>query len=349
MLSTGAGATEREMVRLIAAMGEAVAGWNPPDGAAAAELDELRDAFAPLKVPDELCVALSVMNGCPRDDMTPYEGVSPFIWDSGLFMSCGGIVAETRQRAEINEEVADEGSSWSPSFIVITADRWSFQALTSTGESRSRSAVVDLSYGNPNHYVDASSLTALIAASADAWESGLHPSQIWAIEDNSATRAAFLQLARLTHAREDQYPSDDGLQHGDAVNWRPRGWPKTWLQPQLHANPGVPEVVPLAEMPSREGDAHRAVAVVVDQRAGRWLRVHDDSLMCWLDVPSGLEAGHVIRTGDLIVAGIEHVGPWLRRNPPSSVFGTPALQLRANGVFDVRHPPRDSAQLKSRL
>jgi hypothetical protein len=306
------------------------AGWRPRGGAGRADLDALRAHFAPLIVPDELIEVLSVMNGSPDDTAITLD-------NSGPLLSCDQIVAETRSRTDVDRDVHESQSEygqsgWSPSWIVITSKGWNFMAVLGVPRERERSAVIDLSYGNQDNPIEASSLTALVAASADAWQQGLHPRQTWRHEDPTRYIDAYPLLRDLVATREAQYPGEDGLAQGDGVGPDPRSWPLDWSQPDHPAT--VPDdVAPLQRAIDRVGAVER-IQVTVDHRVGRYLRIHDQHVSCWLDLPPGFEKGRPVTTGAVLDVFVNHDHPNpTRPDPPSEIASLVGPVLRVIGVM----------------
>ena len=233
-------------------------------GASAADIDALVAAFPGLSVPAELLELLRVLNGS--------DGL-PVLAGDGLddLLSCEGIVTETRRR--------QSDPMWCPGWVVVNSAGWGITAVVATKEVRARSVVMDLSYGNQSYPVSCSSLTALVAASADAWEAGLTavgPPR--AQEDARATYRGRLQLRKL---RSDEYPGSDGLTVGDLIAPMPWGWPRAW--PTAETELGFEPYAGYSVHDAISGGLRpfEITATVVEVR-GRWVRVADLTGTAWL-------------------------------------------------------------------
>jgi hypothetical protein len=217
---------------------------------------------------------------------------------------------------------------------VVTSEGWAFAAIVATNTPARRSPVVNLSYGNQANPVVSASLTSLVAASADAWEAGIHDSQLDRGGDEEAQRsqyvAAFAEHRRLLAKRDLDYPSGDGLGQGDDVAPFRQAWPVTWLgRDGDDALAKYFSAESLVEALATPGAAPW-VAVTVLDRQDRSIRVRDSTAETWLDLPPGLEAGRDLRPGASIVACVQH-----RHNP-----GPPDPAERAmyvTGLIEVLH------------
>jgi hypothetical protein len=138
-----------------------------PGGASERDIESLVEGFEGLHLPDELIDLLRAIDGCAEWLLLGSVGPS---------LSAAEIHAETRMRATITPEAEE---AFCPGWVVITSEGWTHAAVVAEPEPRPRSAVLDLSYDNQAYPVVAASLTALVAARADAWEAGLHPGQTW--------------------------------------------------------------------------------------------------------------------------------------------------------------------------
>lgn len=216
-----------------------------PVGAGVAELDALRAAVLPRHLPDELLDLLSVMNGTGSSWVT--------LADVGPLLSCADIVAETQVR-----DWSGSGIPWCSAWTVISSEQWTFAAVLSGSEPIRSSPVIDLSYGNQDIPVAAASLTALISASADAWERGW--GDVGQIDPTWWPEV----YAPLTRAADLRYPGTRLLSAGDAVSSDSSAWPPSWPDraaapelPHRHASLGeTPEgicAVVLVEVVAREG------------------------------------------------------------------------------------------------
>jgi hypothetical protein len=141
--------------------------------------------------------------------------------------------------------------------------------------------------GNQGHPVAAATLTALISASADAWERG------W--RDSSAADPGWLPDVRLPLAcRADElYPGTSGLRAFDEVSMQPAAWPPAW--PDRREEPELmPGLATLFE--SRTMIPHR-VEVEILAREGRSLLGADESGRSWLDLPPAFDPAGTIGPG----------------------------------------------------
>lgn len=313
-----------EARRLGAAVESARPEWDP-SGASQQAIEELQAALAPLVLPDEVLALLEVIGGGEPD------GSWVLISQTGPLLSPEQLLTETRFREKISNE---NEAAWSPSWVVVTSQGWDFAAIIATNTRTRRSPVMDLSYGNQANPVVSASLTSLVAASADAWEAGIHVDQLDPAGDAEAQRsqnvAAFAEHRRLLAKRDLDYPSGNGLGQGDAVAPFRQAWPATWLgrdgEDALAQHFSAESLVEALATP---GAAPWVAATVLDKQ-DRSIRVRDSTTETWLDLPPGLEAGRDVSIGASIVACVQH-----RHNP-----GPPNPAERAmyiTGLIEVRH------------
>ncbi|MEP6761015.1 MAG: hypothetical protein ABJA93_06585 [Sporichthyaceae bacterium] len=284
-------------------------------GASTSQLDDLRAAFAPMVLPVELIALLSVMDGSYPQSIL-LGGIGPLL-------GCAEIAAETVHRRTIAD-----AEGWCPDWVVVTAAGWDFSAVI--GGRDVRSPVLDLSYGNRGYQVASASLTALVAASADAWEHELHESQTWDLTPEGKERYLSTRDDRLQlrHAREQQYPSGEGLAHPDVIGPWHHGWPSSWTQPET----GVPIYKDSSLDDALDQGGDRTVFVRTTRRTGRWLAVTDEVTEASLDLPPGLEVGRPV-----------HVGEWVRLSvlhSASPQLVPPGLPIRSLLVTGVIPPDR---------
>ncbi|MCW3101376.1 MAG: hypothetical protein JWL77_6994 [Chthonomonadaceae bacterium] len=307
--------------RLCEAFSRANARVALPGGAAESDIDDLNVAFPELHMPTELIALLSVVNGGELD---------LFITGIGRLLSAAQIVEETRSRSELGSDIA-----FCQAWVVFTAEGWSHGAVIAGAAPRERSAVLDLSYGNQAYPVVTSSLTALIAASADAWEMGIHPSQTW--NETEEGQRAYRETARarrdLLAQRSGEFPSTDGLTAADCVaEWR-RAWPVSW------PGRGEPDYMTVYSPDALENvlatpGSHRVIEVTIAESRARWTRVREPASKrdVWLALPPALAEGHDVRPGSLLRFSVLHEHPPLA--PTDVPEDGPTQGLRVTGVFE---------------
>lgn len=244
-----------------------------PAGATTAELEHLRAAFLPRHLPEEYIDLLSVMNG------TGSEWI--MLADIGPLLSCDQVVAETERRSDRG------GLPWCPAWSVISSEGWTFAALFTGSAPVATSPVVDLDYGNQDLPIAAASLTAMVSASADAWERGwydasqLHPT--WWHE----------VYAPLTRAADLRYPNTGGLATGDKVSTDAAAWPASWPR-----EPNTMELTHVRTALAALGDGRSDLcSVVVKDRRGQILVVTDDSAEERVYLPPAFDAQGRIQQG----------------------------------------------------
>lgn len=294
-------------------------------GASERDIESLVQGFEGLHLPDELIELLRVIDGGGPEDMLLNVGPS---------LSAAEILAETRQRAGIESEAAESVDAFCPGWVVITSEGWSFAAVVAEARPRSRSAVIDLSYGNQGYPVVAASLTAFVAASADAWETGLHPHQTWDATEagQRAYRDAHQRLGELLVERSREFPSGDGLTARDCVGFWPSAWPLAW--PGRDGPEPIPVYPPLAleEVLALPG-SHRVIEGDITEVRDRWAVIRDEGAEAWLSIPSGLAEGHDVSAGSRLRFSVQndHQPRWPTDLPQDG----PPHALRVTGVFEI--------------
>jgi hypothetical protein len=291
-------------------------------GASDRDIESLVGGFEGLHLPDELIDLLRVIDGCPRWLLIGQIGPS---------LGAAETLAETRERARIESETAD---AFCPGWAVISSEGWTYAAVVAESKPRPRSAVIDLSYGNQGYPVVAASLTALVAASADAWEAGIHPDQTW--DETEAGQCAFRdahqRCEELLVERSCEFPSGDGLTTRDCVAcWR-SAWPLSW--PGREGPEPMPIYPPLSleEVLALPG-SHRVIDGDIAEVRDRWALIRDEGAEAWLSIPPGLAEGHDVSTGSRLRFSV------LNDHPPQRAINVPedgpTHVLRVTGVFDV--------------
>jgi hypothetical protein len=293
-------------------------------GASDADIESLIEGFEGLHLPDELIDLLRVIDGCPQW----------LLLNVGPSLSAADILAETRQRSGIESEAAETPDAFCPGWAVITSEGWTFAAVVAESEPRPRSAVIDLSYGNQGYPVVAASLTALVAASADAWDAGLHPNQTWDATEagQAAFRDALQRCEELLVERSREFPSADGLTARDCVGFWPSAWPLSW--PGRDGAEPIPiyPPLPLEEVLAQPG-SHRVIEGDITEVRDRWAVICDGGAEAWLSIPPGLADGHDVSAGSRLRFSVlnDHQPRWATDLPQDG----PPHALRVTGVFDA--------------
>jgi hypothetical protein len=294
-------------------------------GASDRDIESLVQGFEGLHLPDELIELLRVIDGCPRWWL---------LLDVGPSLSAAEILAETRQRAGIESGAAESADAFCPGWAVITSEGWTFAAVVAESEPRPRSAVIDLSYGNQGIPVVAASLTALVAASADAWEAGLHPHQSSHATEvaQAASRDAHQRRGELLLERSREFPSRDGLTARDCVGFWPSAWPLSW--PGRDGHEPIPVYPPqsLEEVLALPG-SHSVIEGDITEVRDRWAVIRDEGAEAWLSIPPGLADGHDVSAGSRLRFSVlnDHQPRW-PTDPPQD---GPPHALRVTGVFEI--------------
>jgi hypothetical protein len=295
-------------------------------GVSDADVESLVQGFEGLHLPEELIDLLRVIDGCPQS----------LLLNVGPPLSAGQILAETRERARIESETAaSEGAAdaFCPGWAVITSEGWDYAAVVAESEPRARSAVIDLSYGNQGYPVVAASLTALVAASADAWEAGLHPNQTWDATEagQAASRDAYQRREELLVERSSEFPSGDGLTARDCVGFWRSAWPLSW--PGRDGPERIPIYAPLSleEVLALPG-SHSVIEGDITEVRDRWAAVRDEGAEAWLSIPPGLAEGHDVSVGSRLRFSVlnDHQPRWPTALPEA---GSP-YALGVTGVFE---------------
>lgn len=314
-----AGAMTDHVLRLVDAASRSLPATATFTGASEADLEHLVEAFGELRVPEELLDLLRTLNGSGGHDV--------LIGGFGPLNDAARVVTESAERADI---AADSGTDFSPGWLVFAADGWAHAAVIAELAPRDRSAVIDLTYGNQAYPVAAASLTALVAASADAWEAGVHESQSWDTSEPGQARYRETEIVRqdLLARRSADYPSDDGLTSEDWVGFWRRAWPVSW--------PGrdEPESIPLyaaTTLPTAPG-SHEVIEAVVVEVLDRWVRVRQEDVEAWLALPPGLRKGHSLVPGSRATFSVQHNHRpgWASARPEDG----PSFAVHATGVYD---------------
>jgi hypothetical protein len=292
-------------------------------GASDADLESLVQGFEDLHLPDELLDLLRVIDGCPQWLL---------IGQIGPPLSAAQILAETRQRASAASETE---LAFSPGWAVITAEGWAYAAVVAQSDARPRSAVINLSYDNQGYPVVAASLTALVAASADAWEAGLHPDQTW--NETEAGQAAFRdahqRCGELLVERSREFPSGDGLTARDCVEGGRLSWPVSWPgRDDPDDSMPLPPPLSLEEVLALPG-SHRLIEGDITEVRDRWAVIRDEGAEAWLSIPPGLADGHDVSAGSRLRFSVQndHQPRW-PTDPPQD---GPTHALRVTGVFET--------------
>lgn len=293
-------------------------------GASARDIESLVQGFDGLHLPDELIELLRVVDGCPEW----------LLLDVGPSLGAAEILAETRQRAGIESEAAESADAFCPGWAVITSEGWTFAAMVAQSEPRPRSAVIDLSCGNQGYPVVAASLTALVAASADAWEAGIHPKQTWDATEagQRAYRDTHERRQDLLVERSREFPSGDGLTARDCVGFWPSAWPVSW--PGRDGAEPIPIYLPLSleEVLAQPG-SHRVIEGDITEVRDRWAVIRDEGAEAWLSIPPGLAKGHDVSAGSRLRFSVlnDHQPRWPTDLPQDG----PPQALRVTGVFEA--------------
>lgn len=271
MIGTGAMVTEAHRLRS-AYESNREFGGTLPAGATAAALEDLRAALLPRHLPEEYVDLLSVMNG------TGSEWI--MLADIGPLLSCDEVAAETERRS-------DRGDlPWCPAWSVISSAGWTFAAIfTGTGPIAT-SPVVDLSYGNQDLPIAAASLTAMVSASADAWERGWYDISVYPTWRREV-------CVPLTRAADLRYPGSGGLATGDTVSTDAAAWPASW--------PREPDAMKLthvrATLTTLLAGRSDLCPVLVKDRRGQILVVTDDGAEEQVYLPPAFDAQGRIQPG----------------------------------------------------
>jgi hypothetical protein len=293
-------------------------------GASDRDIELLVQGFEGLHLPEELIDLLRVIDPCPQW----------LLLNVGPSLSAAEILAETRQRAGIEAEAAESADAFCPGWAVITSEGWTFAAVVAESEPRPRSAVIDLSYGNQGYPVVAASLTAFVAASADAWEAGVHPNQTWDATEagQAAFRDAHQRCGELLVERSREFPSWDGLTASDCVGFWPSAWPLSW--PGRDGSEPIPIYPPLSleEVLAQPG-SHRVIEGDITEVRDRWAVIRDEGAEAWLSIPPGLAEGHEVSAGSRLRFSVQndHQPRWPTDVPQDG----PAQALRVTGVFET--------------
>lgn len=251
-----------------------------PIGANDEAISRLQGAIAPRSVPVELVALLRVFDGSGSEDI--------LLGQPGPLLSCEGILQETEQRAALQQD--EPVAPWCPAWLVVTSAGHFFSAVLTAPGAIDRSPVIDLSYGNGSPMITTASLTGLVAASADAWEQGIHEHQTWdPKDDGSRFRVTYAARQALLEQWEPVFPSQEGLARDDEIGWFAEAWPATWPAPRVAGEPPYAPRPLTAAMTIESGIGVTTVVVAVLQRQGRWLRVEDASGWTWLYLAPGLE------------------------------------------------------------
>ncbi|MCV2395455.1 hypothetical protein OEB99_14150 [Actinotalea sp. M2MS4P-6] len=291
-----------EALRLRAAVeSNGVLGGELPPGASAAELRELRAAFAPRHLPEELLDLLSVMNGSGQFEVT-LANIMPLL-------SCEHVVAETEMRRETLGE-----DDWCPAWVVISSEQWGYAAMMSADEPFVSSPVLDLSDGNQETPVAGASLTALISASADAWERG------WR-DPGEIDPGWYRESMALRSEADQRFPGDGTFRSGDAISADPALWPPNW--PGRAAQTRYRRRVELSDVP---GGRCELSPVLVVARDGQMLSVTDGSGVERVYLPPAFDPGEQLTPG-------VHVTMQLTRSGPMGRWPTHAESLECRGVL----------------
>jgi len=293
-------------------------------GASDYDIESLIGGFEGLHLPDELIDLLRVIDGCPQWQLL----------NVGPSLSAAEILAETRQRAGIEADAAETADAFCPGWAVITSGGWTFAAVVAESEPRPHSAVIDLSYGNQGYPVVAASLTALVAASADAWEAGLHPNQTWAEMETgqAAFRDAHQRCRELLVERSREFPSGDGLTAHDSVAFWPSAWPVSW--PGRDGREPMPIYPPqsLEEVLALPG-SHRVIEGDITEVRDRWAVIRHEGAEAWLSIPPGLAEGHDVSAGSRLRFSV--LNDQQPRWPTDLPREGPPNALRVTGVFEA--------------
>ncbi len=294
-------------------------------GASGGDIDSLVQGFEGLCLPDELIDLLRVINGCPESLLIGHIGPS---------LSAAEVLAETRERASIESQMPETADAFCPGWAVITSEGWTHAAVVAESEPRSRSAVIDLSYGNQAYPVVAASLTAVVAASADAWEAGLHPHQTW--DDTEAGQAAFRdahqRCEELLVERSREFPSGDGLTTRDCVAFWLSAWPVSWAGRDGREPMPIYPPLSLKEVLALPG-SHRVIEGDITEVRDRWAVIRDESAEAWLSIPPALAEGHDVSDGSRLRFSVQndHQPRWPTDLPQDG----PPHALRVTGVFEA--------------
>lgn len=312
----------REALRLRSAVEACDPDWRCRPPADEAAIGRLREAFAPLHPPTELLDLLRVMNGEIRGRWA--------LVDNPPLLGCDQIIAETESRTLVSVEVGD--LAWCPAWAVITSGGWNFDAVLAEPAPLERSAVLDLSYGGQDYMVTSSSLTSLVASSAEIWERGLCPVIDYQAPGWQAKgRAQYLAIRDVRARVDGRYQGTHGWLKGDGVTGWSGGWPIGWPRGDAADDWLQPELKQLADVgPGRE----ERVQVTVGDGRGRYRFVHESDTGVWAELAPGHEEGRSLDVGTTAVMTFQRVG----ENEPAfaraqETLGRLPKLLRVTGIF----------------
>jgi cell wall assembly regulator SMI1 len=170
------------------------------------ELDELRRAIEPYKVPSEVVTMLRWHNGQPREPECPPLLPLP----EGPLLGAGDAAKSYKF---LTEDL--EPWQWCPMWVPILQHRWSQTGVEIVPDGPG--VVVEADFGNPRLTIVSSSLAALLHATADMAEAGLLP-------DPPYSECQRLIAARAEQAGWSHWPHERIIPHDlEASNW-PERW-----------------------------------------------------------------------------------------------------------------------------
>ncbi len=271
--------TSYELHRYQSALRQALPEWACRAGADEESLTRLQQGFAPLHLPGELLDLLRAMDGELTEEYT--------LLGNPPLLSCRDILAETASRRAFTES-DDDLLPWCPSWVVIGSDGHAFHAVVAHPHAVERAAVIDLSYGNQDYPVKASSLTGLVAAAADVWERGDLSVDYSKPDWQERGRALYQLEQRALRDKERQYPGQDGWRSGDGISPYSQAWPVDWSREHRPTTASTWEPEPLGAL--RRG-REAVVQVRIMDRIGTYLRIGDATSAVWADLPMGHELG----------------------------------------------------------